>query len=394
MPLPASLSGFPRTFWVLWGGTLANRIGLLVLPFLSLYLTAERGLTIPQATLVVGLHGVGSFAAGIVGGALADRWGRRAVLVGSLAGGAVLIASLPFAPGMIALGALVALYGLVGEAYRPAVSAAVSDVVAPARRTEAFALLYWAINVGAAVGPAIGGALAEVGFGWLFVVDAVSVAVYAVVVAVGVPETRPPRVPLADGVLPGGMRDALADGRLVAATLAVFAVGAGFLQTFVTLPLTMRAAGLSPADYGLAAGLNGALIVVFSLPLARWIAPFRASRVLATGAALVAAGLAVFAVAHSLAAVAVGVALLTVGEMAFLPVLPAVVARLAPDGLRGAYQGIYQSGWGLASAVGPVAGGLLLARGGAATLWVASSALAALAAVGILTVRLGDEDAG
>jgi MFS family permease len=190
------------------------------------------------------------------------------------------------------------------------------------------------------------------------------------------------------------MRDALADGRLVAAALAVFAVGAGFLQTFVTLPLTMRAAGLSAANYGLAAGLNGALIVAFSLPLARWIAPYRASRVLAVGATLVAAGLAVFAVAHSLAAVAVGVALLTVGEMAFLPVLPAVVARLAPDGLRGAYQGVYQSGWGLASAVGPVAGGLLLARGGPVTLWVASSALAALAAVGILAVRLGDEDAG
>jgi len=391
MPLPAFVGRFPRTFWVLWGGTLVNRIGLLVLPFLSLYLSAERGLSIPQATFVVGLHGAGAFVAGLVGGALADRWGRRAVLVGSLAGGAALIASIPFAPGVVTLGVLVALYGVVGEAYRPAVSAAVSDVVAPERRTEAFALLYWAINVGAAVGPAVGGALAERGFGWLFVVDALSVALYAVVVATGIPETRPPRAPAADGVPPGGMREAVADGRLVAAALAVFAVGAGFLQTFVTLPLTMRAAGLSPADYGLAAGLNGALIVLFSLPIARWIAPVRASRVLATGAALVAAGLAVFAVAHSLPAVFAGVALLTVGEMAFLPVLPAVVARLAPDALRGAYQGVYQSGWGLASAVGPVAGGLLLARGGPATLWVASSALAALAAVGILAVRLGEE---
>ncbi len=393
MPLPAFVGRFPRTFWVLWGGTLVNRVGLLVLPFLSLYLTAERGLTIPQATLVVGLHGAGAFAAGLVGGTLADRWGRRAVLVGSLAGGAALIASLPFAPGVLALGALVALYGVVGEAYRPAVSAAVSDVVAVEHRTEAFALVYWAINVGAAVGPAVGGALAGRGFGWLFVVNAVSIALYAVVVAVGVPETRPPREAPRGVARPGGMREALADGQLVAATLAVFAVGAGFLQTFVTLPLTMRAAGLSPADYGLAAGLNGALVVAFSLPVARWTAPVARPVVLASGAALVAAGLAVFAVAHTLPAIAVGIALLTAGEMAFLPVLPAVVARLAPDALRGAYQGIYQSGWGLASAVGPVAGGLLLARGGPATLWMASSALAALAAVGILAIRLGDEEA-
>lgn len=389
MPLPAALSGYPRTFWVLWGGTLVNRVGLLVLPFLSLYLTASRGMSVPQATLVVGLHGAGAFAAGLVGGALADRFGRRAVLVGSLAGGALLIAVIPLVPGAVTLGVLVAAYGLVGEAYRPAVSAAVADVVPRGRQAEAFALLYWAINVGAAVGPMLGGMLAERGFGWLFVVDAASVAAYAIVVAVGVPETRPARAEAA-GVAPSGMLDALRDGRLLAATLAVFAVGAGFLQTFVTLPLTMRAAGLSPADYGLAAGLNGALVVAFSLPVARWVAPRRASRVLASGAALVAAGLATFAVAHTLAGVAVGIALLTFGEMAFLPVLPAVVARLAPDGLRGAYQGVYQSGWGLASAVGPVAGGLLLAHTEAVGLWTASAGLAALAAVGIVVTRLGD----
>lgn len=383
---------FPRTFWVLWVGTLANRIGLMVLPFLSLYLTVERGLPVAQATLVVGLHGAGSFAAGLVGGALSDRLGRRAVLVGSLAGGAVLLVAIGQAPGLLALSGLVALYGLVGEAYRPAVSAAVADTVAPADQREAFALLYWAINVGAAVGPALGGWIAERSFAWLFWLDAATVATYAVVVAVGVPETRPARLPDAP-LVQGGMGAALADARLVAATLAVFAVGTGFLQAFVTLPLTMRADGLSASDYGLAAGLNGALVVALSLPIARWAAVRPAPGVLAGGAALVGLGLGVFAWAHTLPGVALGIALLSVGEMAFLPILPAVVARFAPDGQRGAYQGVYQSGWGLAAAAGPVLGGLVLARWGGPALWGGASALAFAAAAGILAAGLGGEDA-
>jgi MFS family permease len=383
---------FPRTFWVLWAGTLVNRIGMMVLPFLSLYLTVERGLPIAQATLVVGLHGAGSFVAGLVGGSLSDRLGRRAVLVGSLAGGAVLLVAIGQAPGVMALAGLVALYGLVGEAYRPAVSAAVADTVAPADQREAFALLYWAINVGAAIGPALGGALAERGFAWLFWLDAATVAAYAVVVAVGVPETRPARVPDAP-LVRRGMLAALADARLMAATLAVFAIGTGFLQAFVTLPLTMRADGLTPADYGLAAGLNGALVVALSLPIARWAAGRPAPGVLAGGAAFVGLGLAVLAWAHTLPGVALGIALLSVGEMAFLPILPAVVARFAPDGQRGAYQGVYQSGWGLAATVGPVLGGIVLSRLGATALWTGASALAFVAAAGILATGLGGEDA-
>ena len=381
-------SDYPRTFWLLVAGTLVNRIGLLVLPFLSLYLTAARGLTVTQATLVIGLHGAGSFAAGITGGALADAVGRKTVLVGSLAGGAVLMASIPLAAGFAGLAALVLAYGFVGEMYRPAVSAVVADTVDPARRKRAFALLYWAINVGAALGPALGGLLAEHSFRLLFTADAATMAVYAAVVAVGVAETRPERPPAVPGAR-GALAGALRDRRLVGLTLVTFAVGAAFVQSYTTLPLAMRAQGIAPGAYGLVIGLNGLLVVLLSLPVARWMEARHRPGVLAGAVVLIALGIGTYALAETAWGYAAGVVLWSVGEVAFLPVLPAIVASLAPERARGTYQGVHQSGWGLAHTAGPLAGGAVLTAFGADALWTAGLALCLVAAVAI---ALGDLD--
>ena len=388
-------AAYPRTFWLLVAGTLVNRIGLLVLPFLSLYLTGERGLTVEQATLIVGLHGAGAFLAGALGGTLADAVGRKAVLVFSLGGGALLIASIPLASTFAGVAALVATYGFVGEMYRPAVSAMVVDTVDPARRKRAFALLYWAINVGAAVGPALGGALAERSFGLLFALDAASMAVYALVVVVGIAETRPARTRGTGEARPGALIEALRDRRLVGFTVVTFTVGVAFMQSYTTLPLAMRAQGISPAAYGAVVGLNGLIVVLLSLPVARWLETRHTAALLAAAAALIAAGLGLNAVAETPWAYAAGVVLWSLGEIAFLPIVPALVAAEAPDDLRGTYQGVYQSGWGLAHMVGPVVGGVVLARFGAEALWGGCAALGLAAAGLLLALRLGDPgDAG
>ena len=71
----------PRPFWVLFAGTLVNRVGGFVLIFLAIYLTEERGLNPAQAGAVVAAYGIGAIGAGPIGGALSDRIGRRPTLV-------------------------------------------------------------------------------------------------------------------------------------------------------------------------------------------------------------------------------------------------------------------------------------------------------------------------
>ena len=389
--MTSRFAAYPRTFWLLVAGTLVNRIGLLVLPFLSLYLTGARGLTVGQATLIISLHGAGSFLAGAVGGSLSDAVGRKAVLVGSLGGGAALMLLIPHAGSAWTLAATVAAVGFVGEMYRPAVSAVVADTVDPARQKRAFALLYWAINVGAAVGPAIGGALAEHSFSLLFTLDAATMAAYALVIALAIPETRPERLEADDTApRPGALSAALRDPVLVGFAGVTFAVGVAFGQSYTTLPLVMRADGLSPGTFGWVLALNGALVVGLSLPVARWLETRHTAGLLAAAVVLIALGIGSYALAETAWGYAGGAVLWSLGEIAFLPIVPALVAARAPDDLRGTYQGVYQSGWGLAHMAGPLVGGQVLARFGADALWGGCLALGLAAALVIFLLRLGD----
>ena len=386
--LRATFSAFPRPFWVLVAGTFVNRTGLVVLPFLALFLVGERGFSVPAATVAVSLYGAGAFVGGFVGGWLSDRVGRRPVLLASLAGAALPVAGLAVATGAAALYALAAAFGLLAEMYRPAVSAAVADLVPEtagpdggAKRARAYAVVYWAINLGAAVGPALGGLIAARTYAGLFVLEGATLLAYAGLVAVAVPETRPAPAASASPALSLG--PVARDGVLAALAAVVLLVGVGFYQLFSTLPLAMAADGLSELDFGLVVSVNGVLIVAVGLPVAAWMGRHQTGWPLPAAVALIAAGLALQVPAASLAGYAACALVWTVGEMAFLPIVPTLVSRLAPDGLRGSYQGVYHGAWGLAKMLGPVLGGLVLAGSGAAALWLGAAALVALAAAGL-----------
>ena len=382
-PLRAALAAYPRPFWMLVVGTFVNRTGLVVLPFLALYLTGQRGFSVAQATLAVSLYGAGSFAGGFAGGWLSDRVGRRPVLLASLAGAAVPVALLPAAPTYAAVASCAFAFGLLAEMYRPAVSAAVADMLPDERQPQAYAIVYWAINLGAAVGPALGGLIAARSYAGLFWLEGATLLGYAAIVLVAVPETRPETG--ADGAARTLSLGPLArDASLAALAVAVLLVGIGFFQLFSALPLTMAAAGMSELEFGLVVTVNGGLIVLVGLPVAAFVGRRLTSGLVPGAVLLVAVGLALTATAETFWAFAAFAVIWTLGEMAFLPVVPTLVSRMAPAALRGSYQGVYHASWGLAKAVGPALGGLVLTAAGPTELWLGAGALAGVAAVVLL----------
>ena len=143
----------PRAVHILCAGILVNRAGTLLVPFLTLYLRGKLGLGIESATRLMGAYGAGALVAAIVGGQLADRFGRKRVMVGSLAGGAVVLWIFPLLDSdwLVALGLFV--FAMVGEMYRPATQAMIADLVEPERRPQAFAMIYVAINLGFTIAP-------------------------------------------------------------------------------------------------------------------------------------------------------------------------------------------------------------------------------------------------
>ena len=366
--------GLPRTYWVLWVGTLVNRLGSFVVPFLALYLTRERGFSVERAGLTVSLYGLGAVIASPLGGMLADRVGRRITLAGGLWLGSVGMLCLGFArePAVIAAAAFG--LGIVGEIYRPAVSAAVADVVSPEDRQRAFGLLYWVINVGFAVALPLAGLMVRYGYLTLFIADAITTFTYGCCIWLLLPETRPARpAASSDTPAPGAGSALLApflDPSFVAFAVPYFGVALIFYQSQVSLPLALGARGLTEAQFGAVLSVNGLLIVAlqpFTHPVLRRL---RRAQALALAAVLTGVGFGLHALTGPVALAALAVAIWTLGEMAQAPVAPSVVADLAPSGLRGSYQGAYHMLWGLASSAAPALGGWVLGRFGTSALWL------------------------
>lgn len=335
---------------------------------------------------MLSLLGLGSAIGQPVGGVLADRIGRRRTMVLGLVSSAGSLLLLGAATGLAAVAAAALLYGLCLDLFRPAVQAAVADLVPDADRPRAFALQFWAINLGFSVATPLAGFLASRGYWLLFVLDAAASLAFAALILRGVPETRP----LTQGS-PGRLRDVLSDRVMLALVACVIGVGTVYLQAFVTLPLAFVADQLGPGSYGLAIALNGVLIVLVQPLLLGVLDRHRRGTLLLLAALLQGAGFGLTALADGVPVHLLAIAVWTLGEILQAGQLGALVAALAPEQLRGRYMGTFGFSFGVAAFLAPALGTQVLSRYGENTLWGGAFLVCAAAGVGLLLVSRAAE---
>lgn len=374
----AAVGGLPPVYWTLWAGMLLNRLASFVATFLALYLVRERGFSVAAAGRVVALYGLGITVAGPIGGALADRIGRRATMLAGLVLGSLCVAALGVTREPAALAALAFLAAATGELYRPAVNAAIADVVPPADRARAYGLIYWAVNLGWSFGLAFAGLMAERSIVLLFFLDAATTLGFAFVILARVPETRP--AGLAHHPALEGLARVFADGPYLVFLALHLATLVVFTQFQLAGPLDMAAHGVGPRTFSFLMAMNGVGVVLLQPTLAPQLRRFDGARLLAASALLIGLGFGLN-LPGALPLYVAGSLLWTVGEVVGFPVASTLVADLAPPALRGRYQGAFSMTWGLAFTLSPLYGGEVLARAGGPTLWASSLAICAAVAV-------------
>jgi MFS family permease len=378
----SAAGGLPPVFWTIWWGLVVNRLASFVLAFLSIYLVRERGFSPSAAGRVLALYGLGMTVAGPLGGLLADRIGRRTTMVVALVLGAVAVGNLGVVRTPTLLAAFAFFSAAAGDVYRPAMSAAVADVVPPEDRHRAYGLVYWAVNLALSVGLFLGGLVAEKSIAGLFLADAGSSMVAAAIILMRVPETRPAHVVHEPALR--GMARAFSDGPFVSFIVLHLAALTVFTQWQLALPIDMAAHGLGPSAFAFLMALN-CLGVVFLQPiLSPRLHRYDAAWLLALSALLFGAGYGVNAVGGNLVVYAIGTSLWTVGEVIGFPVASTMVANLAPPALRGRYQGVFSMAWGVAFTLSPLGAGEVMQRYGARSLWLLCLLIAVAVSVGHL----------
>lgn len=167
-------------------------LGIIVpiLPTLMTGLTGRAGDAAAWSGLIGSSYGLLQFLTAPLLGRLADRYGRRPVLLASLTFLGIDYLGHAISPSVLLL---VAFHGLAGmfAGTGIVVSAYIADVVEPARRARAFGLVGAAFGVGFVAGPTIGGLLGAVDVRLPFYVAAMLALANVAYGILLLPESRP-----------------------------------------------------------------------------------------------------------------------------------------------------------------------------------------------------------
>ncbi|HKQ50618.1 MAG TPA: MFS transporter [Phycisphaerae bacterium] len=374
----------PRAIYILCLGTLINRAGTFLISFLTFYLKESLGFDTDFATFAMGVFGFGSIAAALTSGHLADRIGRRTVMVGSLLGASAILMFFGRLTSPWAIITAIFLFAFISDMYRPAAAAMIADIVEPVRRPAAYGLMYVTVNLGMAISPLVGGYIAEYSYQWLFYGDALTSSAYAAILFMAIRETLPKRSAAAAAGEPSHHESPgehlsigatalriLRDRPFVIFCLATHLIGITYMQSHTTLPLHLGSLGFGPRAYGQIVSVNAALIVLVQLPFTTYLLRFRREAVLVVSAVITAVGFGLTGLAVTGWQFVFTVVVWTIGEMMQSPYMQTTVADLAPKSLRGTYMGVFTMSFASALMVGSPVGGQILKHLGSGALWTA-----------------------
>jgi MFS family permease len=404
-----SVRGFDRAVYVVAVGQLINVFGAgMVYPFATVHFHLRLGIALSVVGFGFLAKNVTTAAATSVGGAVADRRGRKPVMVLSMAGNAITLSAFAFVPELAravdaltpgsAFVVVAAASGATAGLYTPAAQAYTADVTEGAARDRAFSLLKVANNVGFGTGFVVGGLLYQVASVAIFIADGATSGLVAVLLLLSVPRLftrRSGAESEAEHVL-APWRRALADRRVL--HLAALNVGFATLyaQMRTTIPVVAETrVGLDSAQLGTLFVLNPLTLVLLQIPVVDAISPWRRTR----GLVLAAGFWAVSMVAVWLAYLGdpvflVGVALVgghlvlrTVGEVLHSPIVTSLMSALGSAGERGSKLSILEIAKRLGFGLGSFVGGLFFDYGVPDLLWPVLAGLALVLIVGLLALE-------
>ena len=375
---------------------LAFNVGFFaVLPFLAEHLGRAVGMAGWLVGFVLGLRTFSQQGLFVVGGALADRYGIRPVVLAGCVLRIVGFGWLGYAERTGAVIGAVLLIGFAAALFSPAVESevarqAVLHEEAGGRRTRVLALFTVAGQAGAFVGPLLGALLLSVDFRAVCLAGA---GIFVLVLA-GHAWLLPQRVPGRRRVqLRGGLGTLVRNRGFLALCCAYGAYLLAYNQLYLALPEEVERATGSQSALAWLFALSSLLVVTAQLPVTRW-AGIRLSlrRSMTVGLLLIGAGFVVVALTRPAEWTGAGgllpsagfVVLLTLGQMLVAPVARAWVPDLAEEGRLGLYTGALSSVSGLIVLLGSSATGSLLDAGlPPAVPWLLLAAVP-LAAIGLL----------
>jgi len=374
----------PRAFKVLVVSALVENMAFgLVIPYLALFMLNDLMLALPLIGVVLAGYTVAGMPSTIIGGMLADRIGRKIVLVSSLGLMSATMLMYFFVDSFEALLIVAVADSFVGYLYMPAANAMIADVIPSPDRPRAYSTLRISWNVGVIFGPVIGALIvAAYSMRLLFVFGSAILAIACIMNTVLIRETKPKDT--GETITFRKVMNVASDHPflLLSGLTAVFWFF--FSQWLSVLPIYANGElGVDEAAFGLLFAVSALMTVAFQLWVTSRVTNYRRSRILLTGHLVASLGFALVFFATEFYTLLACIVVITLGEIVFMSVVSAIIADLAPAAKRGIYMGFSGLIQTMGGGIGMLFGTWLLdILPDKAFVWLAFGGIGAMSAVG------------
>jgi MFS family permease len=319
---------FPRQYWILLAGILISRIGMgMIWPFLTVYLRQKLDLPLSTITSLLTIDTIMSILSSFIAGAIADRFGRKWVMVISMGSMGIIYTLMSQAGTLPAFALLMAFRGLVIPLYRVGADAMVVDLIPREKRPDAYALLRMMENLGVAIGPAIGGFLAAVSYTGAFLGASASLIFFSMLIAVATRETLPTG-DVDRSSRPMGYSKVLKDRFFLVFVAGFTTIGMASSVVFALISVYIKENfGLPETQAGFLITINAMMVVLFQVAITRYTRRKPPLAVMAVGAFFYSIGVGGMALGSAFPFFALCMAIMTIGELLVAPTANSVDAR-------------------------------------------------------------------
>lgn len=353
-----SFKGLSKEVWLLAFVMLINRMGAMLLPFMTMYMTSALNFSLAEAGLVMGAYGTGSIVGAYLGGVLTDKYNYYHVQLWSLVGGALFLFCIPLLSSVYSLSACVLVFSLISDMLRPANSVAISTYSTSENRVRSFSLMRLSINLGFAIGPAMGGFIAGTwGYSWIFAFDGITCLLAAALILKYLPYKTDNSKISEDNELAPSL-SAYKDTKYLLFIVMVMLYGILFFQLFTTVPVFMKKiSGFNEYTIGLLMALNGLLIVIFEMPLIQRLEKIsRPFRLVGWGFYFLSVSFLLLILGPGSVALTLSyIVLITMSEMLSMPFMLNFAVSRSSKQRQGQYMALYSMGYGMAHIIAPTA---------------------------------------
>jgi MFS family permease len=394
--LKALYKEYPRQYWLMIVGVIISTAGgSMIWPFLLIYASGKLNLPLSTVATLISINaGTGLFSS-FLAGTLADKVGRKVVMVSSLALNGIAYFFLMSAETYPQFVVLMVMIGLSNPLYQVGADAMLADMIPTEKRTDAYAITRIANNAAFGIGPAIGGFLAATSYNLAFYGAAAGFLTYSLLLFFFAHETLDKTVSAVKtsslAEQPQG-RDGYArvfrDKGYMAFVL-LMAVGLiAPTMVWILMPVySVTNFNISEAMYGWIPTTNAFMCVFIQYPVTQVTRRYKTLPVAATGMLIYAIGAGSVALMTGFWGFWLSMVVLTFGELTLVPTASKYVADTSPADLRGRYMSIYWLGWGLARTLAPLIGGFLNDNVTPQAIWIGGLLFGLTSALGLILLN-------